>query len=418
MGKKIFDHRFAILIGIQILVLTVLLAAILWGPQNNTTRALAMDPHKYREIAGRLQAAGVLEEAIVYYERFLNSTHADGESRASVAFSLGGLYESLGQFEKALSWHYMVELFDSHSRHRPEASKRIVALLEKLGKVAASKRALKKATSLQTPQGGPKGQAKGSLVLAQVGQKNIYLHDLDEAIGQLPPQMQGQLKSKEQKAQLLQKLVADEVLSQKAIRLGLDQRPDFLKKFAQIKKQFLVEQMLQSELKDQVKIDEADLSNYFEANQDKYVQKERAQVSLIKVKTKKLAQSILSKLKSGQSFSDLAKKHSVDEGTKKDGGNVKGFVTKGRPFEGYSQDISNKILETKAKKWTKPLLSGGHYTIFWIRSKEKEKRPEYATVRPQVERDYRMEKTQRRYRELIEKSIEGDNIKFFTERIR
>lgn len=416
-NRKIFDRRFTILFGIQILVLSVVFIDVFtWIPKKTMS---AVDPHKYREVAGRLLAAGVLEEAIAYYERFLNSAYEVGESKASVAFSLGELYESLNRFEKALSWYYMVELFDPHSRHKLEASKRIVSLLEKLGNVAASKRELRRATSLESgSQGSNDDHVKNSQVLAKVDGKNIYLHDLDEAIGQLPPQMKDAFKSKDKKVNLLRKLVADEVLSQKAVRLGLDRRPDFIRKFNQIKNRFLVEQMIQSEVESKIKIDESDLSNYFEVNKDKYTQREQAQVSLIKVKSKSLAQSILSKLKSGQRFSALAKKYSVDEKTKKEGGRVSGFVVKGRPFERYSKDVSDEILSTRANKWTRPLLSGGHYSIFWIRSKDKEKKPQYSEVKSKIEFDYRMEKTQKIYKELIEKSIAGDRIKLFTERIK
>ena len=408
--RKLFERRFSILVGMQAIVLTVLLTAIL----NSSREKPAVDPSKYREVASRLQAAGLLKEAITNYEHYLNSAYEDGEVKSSVSFSLGGLYESLNQFEKALSWYYMVELFDPNSRYISKASKKIVSLLEKLGKVAASKRELKKATSLEEPE----SQAKGSLVLAQIGDKNLYLHDLDKAIDQLPPQMKEKFKSKEEKVNLLRKLVADEVLSQKAVRLGIDQKLEFKEKLDQIKKQFLVDKMLESELKEKIKADESDLFNYFEANKDKYTQKERAQVSLIKVKSKDLANTILSKLKSGQSFSELAKNHSVDESTNGSGGKYSGFITKESQFLGYPKDVSNTILNTNVTKWTKPILSAGHYTIFLVRSKEKEKKPTYNDVKSRIEFDYQMEKTQKRYQELIEESIAGDNIKFFTERIK
>lgn len=408
--KKLFDRRFTILVGIQIFAFAALLVAILISSKSKS----GVNPDKFREVASRLQAAGLLTEAVTNYERFLDAAGGAGEAKASVAFSLGGLYESMGQNEKSLSWYYMVEVFDSASRHRSEASKQIVALLEKLGKVAASKRELKKATSLEDA-GDP---AKGSLVLAKVGDKTIYLHDLDETIDQLPPQMKETFKSKEEKINLLKKLVADEVLSQKAVRLGLDQKPEFTGKFNQIKKQLLVEKILESELKDKLKTDDSDMANYFEANRAKYAKKESAQVSMIKVKSKELALSILGQLKAGQKFGELAKKHSLDEVTKVNGGKLTSPILHDTPFLDFPKEISDKILKIEKNRWTEPILASGHYTIFFVHSKESAKQPQFNDVKQRIEYDYRMEKAQKKYQELVSESLAGDNIQLFAERVK
>ena len=64
-----------------------------------------------------------------------------------------------------------------------------------------------------------------------------------------------------------------------------------------------------------VKVTDADVKKYYDANKAKYTQAESRDVRHILVNSKKLADSIESQLKAGGNFAKLAKKYSKDPGS-------------------------------------------------------------------------------------------------------
>ncbi|MEK6623574.1 MAG: hypothetical protein AABY86_01315, partial [Bdellovibrionota bacterium] len=88
------------------------------------------------------------------------------KEKSAIAFSLGGLSENAGHFEKAVRWYYNVETFDPNSVHKADANKAVVALLEKLQKYSAANMILAEKTALNAKQGGK--------VVAKVGGKELY----------------------------------------------------------------------------------------------------------------------------------------------------------------------------------------------------------------------------------------------------
>lgn len=268
--KKVFDKRFTILISLQVLILIVA-ALIYFLPCQR--KAGDSQAQIMRETGNRLQAAGMTTAAAEEYERFLNDSSADNETKAKIAYSLGLMYESEGLLDKALAAFYKVELFDSHYEGKDEVGRKVVALLERLGKFAAAKRELHQATSLEAKSASDKKSARLE-PLAKIGNREIYQSDVDQALDLMPENLRSQFLSKEGKQNLLKKIVADELLAQKAERLEYDKQPEFISAVDKIRSQLLVQRLLNTEFDKKIKIDSSDLENYFKANNDRYKKKE------------------------------------------------------------------------------------------------------------------------------------------------
>ena len=219
--KRLFDLRFSILLGLQLLILVAIaLYFIKWKPQKNE-----LSSDYWRDVASRLHSTGITLEAAKYYEKYLEEAQIDAKTRAKIAFSIAELYEREEMAEKALSWYYQVEVSDAAESDKKGAAKRIVALLEKLEKFSAAKYALKGSTQLNPNQ----ERAKGAVPVAKIGDREIFLHEIHEAIDTLPPQLKKSFESDEAKADFLKKYVADELLYLKAKRLQYDNNPDIQK---------------------------------------------------------------------------------------------------------------------------------------------------------------------------------------------
>jgi parvulin-like peptidyl-prolyl isomerase len=77
-----------------------------------------------------------------------------------------------------------------------------------------------------------------------------------------------------------------------------------------------------------VTVSDEEIEQYYKKNKQNYIQPASRDVRHILVKKKALAESLYQRAKSGENFAALAKKHSTDPGTKKQGG--KYLAAKGR----------------------------------------------------------------------------------------
>jgi parvulin-like peptidyl-prolyl isomerase len=86
---------------------------------------------------------------------------------------------------------------------------------------------------------------------------------------------------------------------------------------------------------DDVKVKDADIAKYYNEHKDQYGQPESRDVRHILVKTKKQADDIYDQLKSGADFAALAKKYSIDPGSKNQGGKL--TISKGQTVAPFDQ---------------------------------------------------------------------------------
>jgi parvulin-like peptidyl-prolyl isomerase len=97
---------------------------------------------------------------------------------------------------------------------------------------------------------------------------------------------------------------------------------------AQVGKEMLVQNMVAKKVTEASKISEKDLKEYYEKNASKFKQPESVKLRLISTKDEKKAQDILSRIKAGEDFGDLAYKMSEDNYRVKSGDI--GYMHKGR----------------------------------------------------------------------------------------
>lgn len=260
------DKRFIVLVALNCLTLALIIIYVFSQGQRPTGSRRAQ---LVRDTAAKLQAAGLGTEAISHYEEYLREPGIDPKTRANVSYVLGQMLEEEGRPEKALAWYYQVEGSDPSSPQQKEAAKRIVALLERLGRHQAAKSVLSSATSLD------KTRVNTGKPVAQIGDKQIFLEEVDAALDATPTPLKKAFEGRDGKKKFLKKYVADDLLYEKARRLGYDSDPKWLKQVDVLKRESLVARVLGEEVISKVSVDEKDLKNYFEANKTKYAQNKK-----------------------------------------------------------------------------------------------------------------------------------------------
>jgi hypothetical protein len=108
--------------------------------------------------------------------------------------------------------------------------------------------------------------------VARVGDQQIRRSRVQAVIDGLPPSVARQLSSPDRRRELLEKVVADELLWRKALKLDIPSRPDVRRALAEMERQVVISNFLENEVAAKVTVDESDLANFFAANRQRYQQ--------------------------------------------------------------------------------------------------------------------------------------------------
>ncbi len=258
-----------------ILIILVLgfvgLGAMLWlRPSGSGKGGMNLDDR--RELASRLLGVGLSEEAADQYEMYLEGSRLGREDRAKIAFSIGKAYQDQGNLARAISWYYRAEIFDPHSSLKSEIGSRVVECLEKLGKYQSAQYALESRAGLDKKEAGEK---KGGKIVAKIGDREITLNELNEALDKMPDWARKDYDKPEKKADFLKQYVANELMFEKARKLGYDRDPEIQKQVDLFKKSLLVNRVLEGEVQNKVQVSDKDIELYYRANKEKYAEKDK-----------------------------------------------------------------------------------------------------------------------------------------------
>ncbi len=268
--------------GLLILNLLLLCAvgAFVWSRADGARAADPRAAEHAREVASKLKAAGALDQAAALYEVYLKATDAPPETRASVAYSLASTYLDDGRYEQALRWFYEAEALGV-GELSDQLSKKVVHTLERLGRYHSAKAVLDSRVAFapgSSASGGaadsssPVARSEQDPVVARIGGEEISRSQVLRLLDDLPPEAAAQLQGTAQRAELLKKYVADELLWRKAIKLEYDRDPQVRRSYEALLKQLAISKFVEREVVSRIEVDPADLKNFFEANRQRYEQ--------------------------------------------------------------------------------------------------------------------------------------------------
>ena len=101
-----------------------------------------------------------------------------------------------------------------------------------------------------------------------------------------------------------------------------------------LEEHFLHSIFINNKIKDEIKISESDLQDYYKSHISEFQIKENLQLSRIVVEDKQKAESIIAELKSGLDFAEAVKKYSIDNSTSENEGKLTEPVEKGQRDKG------------------------------------------------------------------------------------
>jgi peptidyl-prolyl cis-trans isomerase C len=207
----------------------------------------------------------------------------------------------------------------------------------------------------------------------------------------------------EQRTQLLDALVRNELAADEAVKQGLDQKGDAPAALELGRLQVLPNALGESYFKDKKVTDEELKAEY--DTQVAALPKTQYHVLHILVKTQDEAQKIIDQLKKGAKFEDLAKKNSIDTGSAAKGGDLDWVSPAGlvKPF------ADALVAMKKGETSTAPVQSQFGFHVIRLLDTRETTPPPFDTVKSQVE-NIVLQKKWKAYTDELEKNAKVEKL--------
>ncbi|MCK4632898.1 MAG: hypothetical protein KAT79_06470 [candidate division Zixibacteria bacterium] len=220
-----------------------------------------------KQLAGELVDSRFYDAAIEEYKKILAAPALEPSTRGNVNYLIARIYfDDLQDFQQAAAYYVRARALDPQASYVTEASRNLVACLEKLGRTADAKRQLDAATDIDyTPP------EKGDVQVARVAGEPIWLSEIDRQIQLLPAEYQKEFVGRQAKIEFVRNYVGAELIYRAAVREGYENSPDIARQHRQLLKKLVVDQYVTDKVMPKVNIDTLDIRNYYLAHQnDRY----------------------------------------------------------------------------------------------------------------------------------------------------
>lgn len=129
-----------------------------------------------------------------------------------------------------------------------------------------------------------------------------------------------------------------------------------------IKEQIMAEKLLDKIFKD-IKIEEAEIKDYYEKNKASFFTSETAEFAHVMVADEKTAQKVIDEIKAGLKFEDAVNKYSTDQMTKNNNGSF-GPLTRTVIEQMFGPDFAKAVFGLKeGEVYSKPLVTASGYHV-------------------------------------------------------
>jgi len=232
-----------------------------------------MDADKKINLANTYYNNELFNAAIKEYEEYVENYPVEPNKRANIYYQIANIYfERLNDYEKALENYLRIKYLFPESNLQSDVGKRIVNCLERLERSQDAQRVLDRETALKPDE---IREHRPGAVVAKIGKEEITQGDLDFEIKQLPPYLQSQFQSRESKIEFLRQYLAEELLYDSAKRKNLDKDKEIIEGTFRAKKSLMAQKILREEIQKMVSIEQSDVELYYQANKEKYSEKDK-----------------------------------------------------------------------------------------------------------------------------------------------
>ncbi|KIM04623.1 MAG: hypothetical protein KN64_07115 [Sulfurovum sp. AS07-7] len=190
--------------------------------------------------------------------------------------------------------------------------------------------------------------AKADVVLAKVNGVNITENNVKEFLITTNPSLDYSKLSKQQKIEVLQKMIQKELFLQVARKDKIERSAEFLKQLEILKRELMLNVWLKKQMNYMI-VSDGDAKQFYNKNIKSFTEPTRIRARHILVRTQDEARNIILALKKlngkilKDTFMAIAQNHSIDINSRESGGDLGEFSK-----DGMSADFSNAAWNLKA----------------------------------------------------------------------
>ena len=246
--------------------------------------------------------------------------------------------------------------------------------------------------------GCTQNSSSDSPVLAQVDKGVITEDDFLQDVSRVPEWAREQFNGIEGKEKFLEELIKREVIYQEAKRMKLDNNKEFIEKVRNFEKMTLVSLILKKEVEDKVRVDDSEVKTFFDENAEKFTIGTELKASHILVKTEEEAKALHEKITKGESFSELAKAHSMDKNSAEKGGDL-GYFGQGK----LPPEIERAALGLKPGEVSTPLRTRFGFDIIKLVDVKKGTPANFEQTKESIRRQLAAQKKKKLFDTYVER---------------
>ena len=229
-----------------------------------------------------------------------------------------------------------------------------------------------------TPTPAPAADAKsGDPVVARVNGEEIHRSDVMHQLQMAGPQVQ-QLPPQMIYPQILQKMIATKIVSQKGYAEGLQNDKAVKERVKELEAQVVAETYVHKQV--EPKITDAKIKERYDQLSAKFKPQDEVRARHILLKTEDEANDVIKQLKGGADFAKLAEDKSKDTGSAKQGGDLGYFVHDAMVKAFADAAFGMKVGEVSDK----PIKTEFGYHVIKVEDKRKSSPPPIAEVKDQI----------------------------------
>ena len=178
------------------------------------------------------------------------------------------------------------------------------------------------------------GKREKETVVARVGKGKVTAEQMEARFKSLPPQVAQQYEGEEGQRRFLDGFIEEETWYQAALDAGLGKDEEIKRQVDDAVRRVLIQNYFERELRPYQILTEEQLRKIFDENIADYTKAKEMKVRHIQVPTRSEAESLRRRIVAGEDMAELARKHSKNEYTAKDGGLI-GYVPEGSSLIAY-----------------------------------------------------------------------------------
>ncbi len=251
----------------------------------------------------------------------------------------------------------------------------------------------------------------GSQSLVTFHGGKINQEEFQQELELLPPDQRLLFQSAEGRRHFLERLVDRKLLVQASIQRGIGDEIKVQKRMDQCGQEILIEEFLKRSLSESETVTDTMIQEYYDTHPDQFRKPEMISVRQVIVNDRVQAEQLLSRIRNGADFSQLARQFSIDPSTRSKGGEMEP-VTRGQLQPRLEEAIFSLTVPGEISD---VVTSPFGYHIFQLISRQEGEALPLEEVRSEIEQNLREEQGENHYQTVIDRLRQEAKVQYAEE---